>query len=74
MNQQEEFESHIELKFEALKYLSLDNMDMEDLRILLTYEMWHDGMGLNEAMQFYEELDWPREGIINYLRDVFDYA
>jgi len=72
MNQHEFEKKAIELR-EGRKYLSLEEEELENLKILLTYEMWRDGMDFGEATKFYEELDMTREGIINYLKEVFDY-
>jgi len=58
---------------EGLKELEALNMD--ELKVLLTYETWADGLDLNKVEQYYKDLeDWSQEIIINYLKDVFNYS
>jgi len=57
----------------GLKELKALNID--ELKVLLTYETWADGLDLNKVEQYYKDLeDWSQEMIINYLEDVFDYS
>jgi len=57
----------------GLKELKALNID--ELKVLLTYETWADGLDLNKVEQYYKDLeDWSQEIIINYLKDVFNYS
>jgi len=57
------------------KSKELEALNMDELKVLLTYEMWCDGLDMNKVEQYYKDLeDWSQEMIINYLEEVFDYS
>lgn len=56
------------------KVKELEVLNIKELKILLTYEIWCDGLDANQVEQYYKDLtDWSQEQIINDLEDVFDY-
>jgi len=57
------------------KSKELEALNMDELKVLLTYEMWCDGLDMNKVEQYYKDLeDWLKGWIINYLEEVFDYS
>ena len=70
MNQQE-----LEQKYQEIKDREKDINDLseEELRILLAFEMWNDGMDWEDIQKIEHDSFWTVRNIITYLQDVFGY-
>lgn len=50
---------------------TMDNSSTEEIRTLLAYEMWQDGMDWPEVEKFIQDKEMTREQMIEYLNMVF---
>lgn len=50
---------------------TLDDFSTDDIRVLLTYNLWQDGMDWPEVKEFIKDKEMSREQLISYLNLVF---
>ena len=55
------------------KKTSLQELSGDNLRTVLAYEFWNDGMDKPEVKKFLKDNEWSKEQIIEYLTIVFGY-
>ena len=73
MNQDKFEMAALEILDDIISGGSLEDQSIENIRTLLAYEMWKDGMDWAEVEKFLQDKEWSREQMIEYLISVFDY-